>query len=229
MALSAEAALDRYYERAERPGRDAVGREIHSTIPPHFADALTRAVAEQEPKLVVEIGMAFGASSLAILRGLGPGGKLISIDPFQTADWGGIGKAHVDETDQAHQHELIEEPDFLALPRLLEAGTVVDFSYIDGMHTFEYVLLDAFYLDKMTPVGGVIGFNDCQWRSVHKCLNYFRSHRRYEEIDVGLPSNYTARNPLFSVIRRFERRSDQDRYFRKVESWEPAGSFYRAF
>jgi predicted O-methyltransferase YrrM len=229
MTITVESALERYYTSGTVRDTDGRDRDLHSTIPSNFADSLTRTVADLRPKLAVEIGMAFGAASLAILRGLGPTGKLISIDPHQKSDWGAAGKSLVAQTDRAHQHELIEEFDYLALPQLLEGGTVVDFAYIDGMHTFDYVSLDAFYIDKMMPTGGVIAFNDCQFRAVHKYLRFFRSHRRYEEMDVGLPSNYFARNAMFSLIRRVERRSNQDRYFRKIESWEPQYDFYSSF
>ena len=44
--------------------------------------ALYNAVLRQRPSVVVEIGMAYGTSALAILSALrGTGGRLISIDP----------------------------------------------------------------------------------------------------------------------------------------------------
>jgi predicted O-methyltransferase YrrM len=60
---------------------------IHSNIPGYYAEALFRTVLQALPSLVIEIGMAFGVSSLAILAALhraGDTGRLISIDPFQS-------------------------------------------------------------------------------------------------------------------------------------------------
>jgi predicted O-methyltransferase YrrM len=202
---------------------------VDAAIPQHFATALTRQVSALAPKLAVEIGMANGLSTLAILAGLPAGGKLISIDPFQDSQWHGAGSALVAQSDRAASHELRQAPDYLALPALLEAGTEVDFAYIDGMHTFDYVALDAFYLDKLLRVGGVLALNDCGFRSIHKFLRFFRSHRHYEEIDVGLPSDFTGGNPLITLLRRFEGRSNQDRYFRKLDRWEGEHNYFRRF
>ena len=159
---------------------------LRGNISAPLATALTAMVRQARPRLCVEIGMAYGISTLAILEGLEPGARLISIDPFQDADFDGFGRKLVALTDRADQHEVWQEPDYLALPRLIDQGAAVDFVYIDGMHTFDYVLLDGFYADKLVPVGGVIGFNDCGFRSIHKYLKFFRSHRDYEELDAGL-------------------------------------------
>ena len=203
--------------------------ELRGTISRPLANALTAMVAREKPKLCVEIGMALGISTLAILEGLGDEGRLISIDPFQTEHYAGFGRALVARTDRADRHELIESPDYLALPRLLAEGAAIDFAYVDGMHTFDYVALDAFYLDKLLPVGGVVGFNDCGFRSIHKFLRFFRTHRDYEELDAGLSPDFHGRNPAVTLLRRLQGRSSQDRYFRKRRAWEPEHDFYRHF
>lgn len=97
------------------------------------------------------------------------------------------------------------------------------------MHTFDYVALDAFYLDKTLKVGGVLAFNDCGFRSIHKFLKYFRRHRHYKEIEVGLSPDYRGRNPLVTAVRRLEGRSNHDRYFRKLDTWEPEHTYFRNF
>jgi hypothetical protein len=208
---------------------EMLANPVDAAIAPRFAEALTRQVRLCRPKLAIEIGMANGISTLAILSGLEPGAQLISIDPFQDGQWNGAGRALVAQTDQAASHELRQEPDYLALPALLREGRKVDFAYIDGMHTFDYVALDAFFIDKLLPVGGVVGFNDCGFRSIHKFLRFWRRHRHYEELDCGLAPDYHGRNPLVSLLRRIEGRSNQDRYFRKRDSWEPEHNWFRSF
>ena len=39
------------------------------------------------------------------------------------------------------------EKDTVALPRLVEQGKRIQFCFIDGLHTFDYTMLDAFYAD----------------------------------------------------------------------------------
>ena len=205
------------------------GRPIDAAISPAFAQALTEQVRRLQPKLAIEIGMANGLSTLAILAGLPLDGKLISIDPYQDSQWRGEGRRLVEQTDARSRHELRQAPDFLALPELVNEQQALDFAYIDGMHTFDYVALDVFYIDKLLRVGGVVAFNDCGFRSIHKFLRFFRSHRHYAELDAGLPADYRGRNPLVTLVRRLEGRSNQDRYFRKLDSWEPEHNFFRNF
>lgn len=202
---------------------------IDAAIEPRFARALRDQVARSAPQLAIEIGMANGISTIAILAGLPAGARLISIDPFQDSQWQGAGRRLVAKSDRANDHTVLAEPDYLALPELLRVGTPVDFAYVDGMHTFDYVSLDAFFVDKLLPVGGLVAFNDCGFRSIHKFLKLFRSHRRYEEIDVGLAPDYRGQNPAITLARRLTGRSNQDRYFRKIEQWEPPHNFFRRF
>jgi len=202
---------------------------IDAAIGPRLAVTLRDQVARLKPKLAIEIGMANGISTLAILAGLPAGSRLISIDPYQDTDWGGEGRKLVAQCDRAADHAVVLEPDYLALPTLLRDGAQVDFAYIDGMHTFDYVALDAFFVDKLLPVGGVVAFNDCGFRSIHKFLKMFRSHRRYDEIDVGLTPDYRGQNPLVTALRRLTGRSNQDRYFRKLDRWEPPHNFFKPF
>ena len=199
-----------------------------ANIPPAFSSALTRVVRENNVMCAVEVGLAYGTSALAILEGLGVDGKLISLDPFHE-QLGRVGKILINQSTRAADHELVELPDYLGLPRLIERGIVADLVYIDGMHTFDYVALDAFYADKLIRPGGIIGFNDCGFRSIHKFLKYFVNHRHYEELDVGLKPDFTGRNPLVTLARTIERRSNHDRYFRKIDDWEPEHNYFKSF
>lgn len=226
--MSPESLLAQAYNTLKVTDDEGVEREINSQIPRAYSQALTDLVRKEQPKLVVEVGMACGFSSLAILEALPQHGKLISIDPYPD-HYNHVGKTLVRRSDRAAAHQLVVEPDYVALPRMIEQGAVVDLAYIDGMHTFDYVALDAFYLDKLVRVGGIIAFNDCGFRSIHKFLKYFVQHRHYQEVDVGLRPDYRGRNPLVSLVRRITRRSSHDRYFRKLDTWEPPCNYFRNF
>ncbi len=223
------ALLEAAYKTGLVGNSRGVQMAAHSQITPIFAQALSAFVQKAQPRTVVEIGMAQGFSTLAILSTLPQDGVLISVDPFQDTEYAGVGKAQVARSTRAAAHKLVTEVDYLALPRMIEQGLSVDFAYIDGMHTFDYVLLDAFYLDKLVSVGGAIAFNDCGFRSIHKFLKYFKNHRNYAEIDVGLPRDFRGANPLITLIRTLTGRSNQDRYFRKISAWEPEHNFFRDF
>jgi predicted O-methyltransferase YrrM len=199
-------------------------RNVAGEISSEHAEALYGAVLKCCPLTVVEIGMACGYSTLAILTALkegGRGGQLISIDPYQSTEFQGAGLNSVRRSGMEACHQLIEEVDYVALPELLKRKCKIDFAYIDGWHTFDYALLDFFYIDKMLNVQGIVAFNDAGYLAVHRVLRFLMSHRRYREIDVGLKRRYTGRNAFFTTARRLMGINTNDRYFQKIEAWEP--------
>ena len=130
---------------ASAVGNDGVSRPINSEISETFSTALSGVITRENARVVIEIGMACGFSTLSILDSLPADGKLFSVDPYQYSDYHGMGMALVAKTNRADAHVLIQEPDYFALPRFLTEGMQADLIYIDGMHTFDYVALDAFY------------------------------------------------------------------------------------
>ncbi|MEJ5340391.1 MAG: class I SAM-dependent methyltransferase [Thermogutta sp.] len=205
---------------------------LSSAISIAEANALYGVVRELKPKTCIEIGMAYGVSTLTILKALQDNGtgNLISIDPYLNWQSGlEVAIANIQRSNLAHLHTHIRQPSFVALPQLQSDGTVIEFAYIDGMHTFDHAFIDFFYCDKMLRVGGIIGFDDAGWRSVFRVIRFLRTHRKYEELDVGLPISYKSRNALFSIIKWATGRCSQNRYFRKTENWEPPFNYYAHF
>ena len=198
---------------------------------PH-ANALYRTILKNKPRVVLEVGMAYGISSLVIgtaLNNITPKGRFISIDPFQSEHYHNIGMHNLQRGNLSGNHQLIEQVDYLALPKLIEEGLEIDLAYIDGYHTFDYTLLDFFYIDRMLKVGGIVGFNDCALPAVKRVIGYVRTHRKYQKIDVGLRPNFMSSN-LFSMLRQILTLSSKsDRYFQKREDWEPEWNYYRRF
>ena len=93
---------------------------------------------------VLEIGMADGMSSIPILLAISENTskstfKLTSIDPYQKTQWNSNGIKNIETLGFSSNHELIENTDTLALPKLLEKGEKYDFIFIDGYHTFDHV------------------------------------------------------------------------------------------
>jgi predicted O-methyltransferase YrrM len=224
-----------YTEAGERVG-------LQDEIYPPYAEALYEMIRRANPSVVLEVGMAFGVSSLAILSALRDGdrnGKLISIDPFQTASrYKGCGSAAIARAGLSGQHELIEDYDYNALPRLMASNTEIDFAYIDGWHTFDYTLLDWWYVDKMLTVDGIVAFNDCQFRAVKKVIRFILTHRKYAEIDPGHVrfggygwKRELLRRLTFGHIEHMFRmlRGRDDRYFKKLADWEPDWFFFARF
>ena len=76
------------------------------------------------------------------------------------------------------------------MPKLLieiESGKCprLDMVFIDGMHLFDYTLLDFFYADKMLNINGLIIIDDIRHAPVQKLIqyvkkNYYRCYRFIE-------------------------------------------------
>jgi predicted O-methyltransferase YrrM len=221
---------DPYIRREIATLRHGCEVRLSSFVSLDHADALFQTAKSLRPKCALEVGMGHGASTLAILSGLAAGsGNLISIDPFQSADWHGAGLVAVESVGLSARHRLIEDFDYVALPELLAEGLRLQFAYIDGWHSFDYVMLDLFYIDKMLDVGGVVAFNDTGMAAVRRAIGFMKTHLRYAEIDVGLRRAYAASNAPKRLIRRALRWSTHDRYFKKLEDYTVPWNFYRRF
>jgi predicted O-methyltransferase YrrM len=219
-----------FERRVQHP--DGTWRDLKANISVANSRALNEFVRLRRPQLVVEIGMAYGVSTLTILDALRANkyGRLISIDPY--IDWPTARLVALHQVKRAavdDLHEHMSECSHTALPKLLIQGHQPDFIYIDGWHNFDYVFTDCFFADKLLTPGGAVAFNDAGWRPVFKVIRFLKAYRKYRELDVGLPKRYDARNRLFEIVKRLEGRSTCDRYFEKVEEWEPPSGFHRWF
>ena len=207
------------YERLLASGVDA-GLTVHD------AAALAALVRARQPMRCLEIGMANGVSAVTILEHTP--GHLTSVDPYQGEQWGSAGVKNVAAAGFADRHRLIEAPDFLALPQLVGASERFDLVFVDGWHSFEYVMLDMFYADLLLRPGGVLGFDDCDMPATRRSLRFLLTHRPYIEIVTG-PARYTASSPAKTLLRRVLRWSVQDRWFEKQRDEQTRWNFYRRF
>jgi predicted O-methyltransferase YrrM len=182
----------------------------------------------------LEVGMANGTSSVVMCAALSARGcgRLTSIDPFQGADYGNTGVQHVQRAGYASLHELIEEPNYLALPKLVADGRRFGFIFIDGWHSFDYALLDIFYADLLLADGGTLVLHDSDWAAVNKALKFLERHKPYERLSPavtvgsnGLPGKLARRLrlALSGARTRSEARERRERWrslsaYRKLRS-----------
>jgi len=154
---------------------DSEGKEypLHSETSLEQGEFLTTLVAEVDANVCVEIGLAYGISSLfiaeAISRKNAP--RLISIDPFQKV-WHDIGLLNLQRAGYSRFVEFHREYSSDVLPRLLAARGRIDFAYVDTSKVFDVVLIDAYYLTRLLRVGGLLVFDDCTLPGVKKVVRY---------------------------------------------------------
>lgn len=155
--------------------------QVHSQVSGEDARFLSQLTSELDIAVSLEIGLAFGVSALAICQSLKPGASHIVIDPFQNDSlWDGIGLANLNRAGLRNIVQFHEDSSAVVLPKLESRGVKIDFAFIDGDHSFDYVLVDFFHVDRLLRVGGVVVFDDADWRSVRKVLRFIVANLNYE-------------------------------------------------
>jgi predicted O-methyltransferase YrrM len=101
----------------------------------------------------------------------------------------------------ADRVRLIEAPSYEALPSLLKERAKLDFAFIDGMHTFDYALLDFFYVDKLLSPGGYVAFDDLWMPAIRKVIAFVLRNRSYELVKLEARSSFQQQTG--TILRRF--------------------------
>lgn len=166
--------------------------KVHSSISLTEGEFLQKLVRQLNPTVSLEVGLAHGISALFICDALKirEGTQHIVIDPNQHGgqwgdSWDGIGIANLHRAGFANIVRLIEAPSYRALASLEQAGRRIDFAFIDGWHTFDFTLVDFFFIDRMLNVGGVVAFDDADWPAVRKVCRFVRSNLAYSLVGVN--------------------------------------------
>ena len=147
------------------------------------AELLARMTDEIDPVRSLEVGLGYGFSALTVCTsGKRPVDERhhIVIDPHQSTHWDGAGMRHIEEAGFATMVELREEPSYRVLPQLERDRLEIDLAFIDGWHTYDFVFVDFFFVDKLLCEGGVVVFDDADWPSIRPVIRYAVTNLSYE-------------------------------------------------
>jgi predicted O-methyltransferase YrrM len=193
----------------------AVGiqRPLHSNIGEAQGEFLQKLIRAHKPRRSLEIGCAYGISSLYICEALSEVGaeKHIIIDYAQflphgnfgdpNSGWEGIGLENIKRAGHENLVEFHEARSHECLPTLLKNGTKIDFAFVDGNHTFDYVMVDFFFIDKLLRVGGIIVFDDIGYPSIRKVCRYILTNMRYSAVGPSvIPPKVGVRSVIRSLL-----------------------------
>lgn len=174
------------YQNKQVKTEDGQVLELNSAIDPNEGNAILD-ILKSNPTFskTIEIGCAFGLSSLFICEGtFGRSDSIHTIiDPFQKSSWNSVGIINLKNAG-VQNFRLIEKLSEIALPQLLENEESFDFALIDGWHTFDHTLLDFFYLEKLIKPGGIIGIDDIQLPGINKVVRYLMNYPNLELVST---------------------------------------------
>ena len=157
--------------------------ELREGIDPQEGALIHSLICQHGFTRTIEIGCAFGVSSLYICEALsrqGSGHHTI-LDPGQSSEFHGIGITNLKRAGFDF-FQLIERPSELALPALLAEGRTFQFALIDGWHTFDHTLLDLFYVNRLLEVGGIVVIDDLHMHGVRRAVRYMLNYPNYEVV-----------------------------------------------
>lgn len=165
------------------------------SLPATDADVLRDLLIAERPEVVVEIGLAYGSSALAIAEALLIGGRPkprhVIVDAFQDrfddAGWNAIATAGLGDVCC-----LLRERSQIVLPRLLTEGVVADAAFVDGSHLFHNVFVDLYFLGEVTRPGGLVILDDCDWPSVATAARYFELNVGWSQQPISAPTRLSA-------------------------------------
>jgi len=212
------AVLERVYqERAVVDSRGQRRAVFPAGLGPERARYLFELVRTRRPSRTLEIGFAFGLSTLAIaeaLRQNGHGHHLV-IDPKERTYFDGIGLRHVEEAGLAEWITFYEEPAELCLPRLVSEGVRIDFAFDDSDHLFDHVLAEFLFLAKLLERGGLVVLDDALLPGVARACDFIATNRSdFGEVGAprGLRALFRASTipPPPKTMRVFEKIADAD-------------------
>jgi predicted O-methyltransferase YrrM len=164
-------------------------------LPEADADVLRDLLVGERARVVIEIGLAYGSSALAIGEalltvGLSQANHVI-IDAYQDR-FLNVGWEFVEAAGLAELARLVRERSQLALPRLVEQEFVADAAFVDGSHIFHNVFVDLYFLREIVRPGGLMVLDDCDWPSVATAVRYFELNTGWTPHPIGAPTRLRA-------------------------------------
>lgn len=158
-------------------------------LPEADCDTLRDTLIAENARVVIEVGLAYGSSALAIGEALCSTGiadvSHIIIDPFQTTSFDNVALDALHAAGLSDQTTFISDVSSVALARLTADGLTADAAFLDGSHRFHEVFVDLYYLRKLVRPSGLIILDDVSFRSVATALRYFEVNLGWIPVDIA--------------------------------------------
>jgi hypothetical protein len=137
-----------------------------------------------QPLKTLEVGFGGGISSTFICQAHHDLGRTqkshLALDPHQSSLWAGAGVRSVERAGLLHLMSHHEMSDFVALPMLHQMRETFQVVYIGGTHRMDTMFVNAFYVDLLLDVGGILVFeHNNQGDGNNSVMSFFATNRAY--------------------------------------------------
>ncbi|WBB94328.1 class I SAM-dependent methyltransferase [Verrucosispora sp. WMMC514] len=162
------------------------------TLPERDCDLLRDLLISDRVETVVEVGLAYGSSALAIGEALvtidPPHPRHIIVDPFQQRAYANVGWDLLRTAGLDSTARLMCAWSSIALPALVTDGLIADAAFVDGSHRFHEVFVDLYFLRKIVRPGGLIVMDDDWTPSVRTAVRYYERNLGW----AAIPDAFTG-------------------------------------
>lgn len=150
------------------------------TLPERDCDLLRDLLISEGAQTVVEVGLAYASSALAIGEALvtvdPPHPRHIVIDAFQESAWSNVGWELLCSAGLDSITTLLLAPSSIALAQLAAEDLSADAAFVDGSHRFHEVFVDLYFLRKIIRPGGLVVIDDNWAPSVRTAVHYYEQN-----------------------------------------------------
>jgi predicted O-methyltransferase YrrM len=200
--VKTEAGRTRVREVRSRLVREGPSRTRHHerdfetvTLPERDCDLLRDLLISEGAETVVEVGLAYASSALAIGEALvtidPPHPRHVVIDPFQESIWSNVGWELLRSAGLDAITTLMLAPSSIALAQLAAEGFIADAAFVDGSHRFHEVFVDLYFLRKIVRPGGLIVLDDHWAPSVRTAARYYEQNLGW----IAIPDAFASGTP----------------------------------
>jgi len=179
--------IQTFYSTPVKLGSD--GREYHlsaTSLRQIEAEVLYQLVAKSGAVRTLEIGLALGASAVAIADALNSQSIEhchVVLDPYQH-HFGNVGLLELERLGLKNRVEFhqVSSEDFLH--DASKNGARFDLIFNDGSHMMGSKVTSAFLGDRCLRVGGIFAFHDTFLHSTAACVRYLVQECGYEPVSL---------------------------------------------
>jgi predicted O-methyltransferase YrrM len=180
--------LARMYSSTHLQGTEGIAEVGETRIPMLEGTQLHKLSRAIGARATLEIGFAFGFSTVWLLDSLPAGGRHVAIDPHERSAYAGVGLQQVQDLAPLAAFEWRQALSIHALSDDIRQGERYDLVFIDGNHRFDDVMVDFYLADQVLRPGGALALDDMWMPSVKTVASFIALNRAYQVVAQAEPN-----------------------------------------